>query len=232
VDDSINSASTFIKSNVLGTQTLIDASVRHGVERFVYISTDEVYGQLKNSDSAWTEDSLISPRNPYSASKAAGEMLVQAAFETHGLEYNITRSCNNFGPKQSSKNLIPKVISCILNKKPIPIYGQGLQCREWIHVADNCQAILQILKNGQPNQAYNITANYEISNLEMVHTICNLMESGHDLISFVEDRKGHDFRYATDNSRIKSIGWSPKFKFKDGLSQTILWYTNNQWYFK
>jgi dTDP-glucose 4,6-dehydratase len=231
VDDSIKSAPSFIKNNVLGTQVLIDASVRYGVERFIYISTDEVYGQLKDGDPPWTEDSLISPRNPYSASKAAGEMLVKAAYETHGLDYNITRSCNNFGPKQSSKNLIPKVIKCILNKKPIPIYGQGLQCREWIHVADNCQAILQILKNGQPNQTYNITANYEISNLEMVHTICNLMEYGHDLISFIDDpRPGHDFRYSITNNKIKSIGWEPKFKFKDGLNQTCSWYANNQWY--
>lgn len=231
VDDSIKLAPSFVNNNVLGTQVLIDASVRHGVERFIYISTDEVYGQLKNEDNPWTEESPLNPRNPYSASKAAGEMLVKAAHETHGLKYNITRCCNNFGPKQSSKNLIPKVIKCILNKKPIPIYGQGLQCREWIHVADNCRAILQILKSDQPNQVYNITANYEISNLEMVHTICNLMESGHDLISFINDpRPGHDFRYAMDNSRIKSIGWSPKFKFKDGLNRCISWYINNQWY--
>ena len=231
VDDSIESASNFIESNVLGTQTLINAAVRHQVDRFIYISADEVYGQLNDNDQPWTENSPLNPRNPYSASKAAGELLVKAAKETHGLEYNITRSCNNFGPKQSVKNLIPKTIKCILQKKPIPIYGQGLQCREWIHVADNCRAILDILKNGEANQAYNITTNYEISNLELVHTICNLMESGHDLISFAEDKKGHDFRYAMENSRIKSIGWSPKFKFKDGLNQCISWYISNQWYF-
>lgn len=233
VDDSIKSASAFVKSNVLGTQTLIDAAVRHQVERFFYISTDEVYGQLSDNDQPWTEDSPLNPRNPYSASKAAGELLVKAAHETYGLSYNITRSCNNFGPKQSVKNLIPKVIKCILSKKPIPIYGQGLQCREWIHVADNCQAILQILKNGQPNQAYNITANYEISNLEMVHTICNLMESGHNLISFIEDpRPGHDFRYSITNDKIKLLGWKPSFRFKDGLMKTCDWYINNQWFFK
>lgn len=226
----IGDSNSFINSNIAGTQCLLDASVKHGVERFIYISTDEVYGQLEANDQPWTEDSPLNPRNPYSASKAAGELLVQAAYQTYGLEYNITRSCNNFGPKQSTQNLIPKVIKCIIDKKPITIYGQGLQCREWIHVMDNCQAILDIVKEAPPNEIYNITANYEISNLELVYEMCNLTESGHDLISFVEDKKGHDFRHAMTNSKIKSIGWAPKFKFKDGLDHCIKWYVTNRWF--
>ena len=230
VDDSINSADCFIKSNIVGTQVIIDASIRHNVEKLIYISTDEVYGQLGKDDNSWTEDALIMPRNPYSASKAAGELLVRAAGETHGLKYNITRSCNNYGPRQSTKNLIPKIIKNILNKEPVPIYGQGLQSREWIHVADNCFAILHILKHAPNNETYNISAGHEMSNLEMFHLICEALGQGHDLITFVEDRKGHDFRYSVDFSKIKSIGWKPQFRLKKGLDQCINWYLNNRWF--
>ncbi|KKN70807.1 hypothetical protein LCGC14_0426990 [marine sediment metagenome] len=208
-------------------------------ERNGYITysgnTDEVYGQLGKDDDPWTENGRLSPRNPYSASKAAGELIVKATSQTHGLKYNITRSCNNYGPRQSAKNLVPKIIRNILHKKPVPIYGTGNQLREWIHVADNCFAVLKILESALPNETYNISAGHEISNLEMFHNICNIMgvgQEGHDLLTFVEDRKGHDFRYSVDYSKIKSIGWEPKFRFKKGLNQCINWYLRNPWFFR
>jgi dTDP-glucose 4,6-dehydratase len=229
VDNSIDSADRFVLSNILGTQVIIDKCREHGVKRLVYISTDEVYGQLSEGDESWTENSVLAPRNPYSASKAAGELLVKAAHETHGLEYNITRSCNNFGPRQSATKLIPKIIKCILEEAPIPIYGQGAQIREWIHVADNCSAIIEILK-GPANETYNISSNYEMSNLELVNMICNIMDGGHSLITFVEDRAGHDFRYSVDNAKLKDLGWKPNFKFRDGLKHTCKWYSKNRWF--
>jgi dTDP-glucose 4,6-dehydratase len=231
VDDSISNPNVFIISNVLGTQVMLDMALKHGVKRFVYISTDEVYGQLADDNAeGWSEEDCMAPRNPYSASKASGEILVRAANQTHGLPFNITRCCNNFGPRQSTKNFIPKIIKCILNKEKIPIYGQGLQMREWIHVADNCQAVYDILEKAPPNETYNISTGFESTNLELVNDICNIMGEGHDLISFVEDRPGHDFRYCVRNDKISGLGWKPSFKFKRGLELCIKWYTKNQWY--
>lgn len=232
VDDSINNTDPFIYSNVLGTQVIADKCIEYNVNRLIQISTDEVYGQMLKDDEPWTEDVCMAPRNPYSASKAASELIVKAAYETHGLEYNITRSCNNFGPRQSIKNLIPKVIKCISEDKPIPIYGQGSQMREWIHVADNYLALMAIIYDAPPNQTYNISAGYEITNLELVHEICNMMDKGHSLISFVKDRAGHDFRYAINSDNLRSLGWKPSFKFKAGLKHTIKWYLKNQWFMR
>jgi len=230
-DDCVSNADNLVLSNILGTQIIIDKCREYQVERLVYISTDGVYGQLAENEASWTEKSILAPRNPYSVSKAAAELLVKAAHKTQGLQYNITRSCNNFGPRQSDRNLIPKVIKCILEERPIPIYGQGAQIREWIHVADNCSAIMKILM-GPPNESYNISANYEISNLELVNMVCNIMDSGHSLISFVEDRKGHDLRYSTNNSKLKALGWNPDFKFKKGLELCAKWYSNNRWFIR
>lgn len=232
VDDSIAKADNFVMSNILGTQVIIDKCREYNVGRLCYISTDEVYGQLLEENApAWKESAGLHPRNPYSASKASGELLVKAAYETHGLQYNITRSCNNFGPRQSPNKLIPKILKCIMEEKPIPIYGQGAQIREWIHVADNCSAIMSIL-NGPANETYNISSNYEMSNLELVNMICNIMDGGHSLITFVEDRAGHDFRYSVDNSKLKALGWKSNFKFKNGLQHTCKWYSNNRWFLR
>lgn len=230
VDDSIAGATPFIHSNVMGTQVITDACVKFGVKKLLYISTDEVYGQLDADSPAWTESGALNPRNPYSASKASGELIVKAAHQTHGLNYNITRCCNNFGPRQSTKNLIPKIIKNIINEKDVPIYGQGSQVREWIHVEDNCEAILKILKDAPPNETYNVSTGYEFSNIETFHEICNIMEKGHNLLKFVEDRKGHDFRYAVDSTKLKELGWKPSIKFKDGLRMVISWYNTNGWY--
>lgn len=233
VDASIANASPFILSNVLGTQIITDACVRWGIERMIYISTDEVYGHLENEDEpSWTEKSPIKPRNPYSASKAAGELLVKAAHETHGLNYNITRSCNNYGPRQATEKFIPKIIQNILSNKKMPVYGQGLQVRDWMHVFDNCDAVLKILSDGELNETYNIAANQEFSNIEVFQEVCNVLGRGYDLIEFVPDRPGHDFRYSINASKIKKLDWTPFYKFRDGLSQTVQWYVNNQWLFR
>lgn len=233
VDYSLTNPNKFIESNVLGTQTIINACLKHGVKKLIYVSTDEVYGHLTNeSDKPWDESSPLNPRNPYSASKAAGEMLVKAANQSHGLIYNITRSSNNYGPRQTSEKLIPKAIKCILNNEKIPIYGEGKQIRDWTHVFDNCSAIMKILKDGLPNEIYNISANQEFSNVETIHEICKVMNEGYDLISFVNERPGHDFRYAIDTTKIKELGWKPSFKFKDGIKDTVQWYQDNKWFLK
>lgn len=236
VDDSLNQPNEFITSNVLGTQVIINACVKHKIEKLIYLSTDECLGQLENENCpSWTEEAVLNPRNPYSVSKASGEMLIKAAHHAYGLIYNITRSSNNYGPRQTPNKLIPKVIKAILYKEPIPLYGQGLQIRDWIHVFDNCSAILSILEKGQSNEIYNISANQEFTNLEIVQRICNAMESGHNLITHIPDPRGksHDFRYSVDTTKIRQLGWEPKIKLKDELmNQCILWYLNNQWWFK
>ena len=207
-----------MSSYVLGTKVIINACIKFNVEKMIYISTDEVYGQLTNeSDPLWSESAPFNPRNPYSASKAAGELLVRAAHQSHGLTYNITRSSNNYGPRQTPEKLIPKVIKSILNDQKIPVYGQGLQIRDWTHVFDNCSGILNVLNNGLPNEVYTIAANQEFTNIEVVQRICNAMDKGHSLIEFVKDRPGHDFRYGINASKIKSLGWEPKFRFKEGI---------------
>lgn len=231
VDAAIGNATPFIHSNALGTQVIADACVKHKVGRLIYISTDEVYGQLTSEDqSSWTEDSPLNPRNPYSASKAAGEMIVKAAHYTHGLNYNITRSCNNMGPRQAARNFIPKVINNILNNQEVPIYGEGKQLREWIHVEDNCSAIMKIIDSALPNETYNISTGYEISNIELFQEICNVIGRGYDLVKFVKDRPGHDFRYRSEANKLKELGWTPNFKFKQALASTCNWYQENKWF--
>lgn len=233
VDSAIKDASNFVQSNVAGTQILLDASVKWGVEKFIYISTDEVYGQLSSeSEISWKEDASLAPRNPYAATKAAGEFLVKAANVTHGLRYNITRSCNNYGPRQQIRNFIPKSIVSILKNEKMPIYGKGTQLREWIHVEDNCKAILKILKDGVDNETYNISSGHEFSNIEVFHEICNILGRGNELIQFVNDRPGHDFRYSVDSSKLRNIGWKPDNKFKNGLYNTVSWYEKNPWFWR
>lgn len=231
VNNSLIDPNSFVTSNVLGTQNIINACVKHKVSKLLYISTDKVYGQLTNeTDTSWSETDPLNPRNPYAATKAAAELLVKAAHQSFGLTYHITRSSSNYGPRQTAEKLVPKTIKCILEDKPIPIYGQGLQIRDWTHVYDNCAGIFTVLQKGQDNQVYNISSNHELSNVEMVNRICNIMGKGHNLISFVEDpRKSHDFRYAMNNNKIKELGWKPNFKFKEGIEQCVSWYLNNQW---
>jgi len=232
-DHSIDESQKFITSNVLGTQIMTDAAVRWGVERFIYTSTDEVYGQLISEDSpSWTEDSPLNPRNAFSASKAAGELIVKAAHETYGLPFNITRSCNNYGPRQSNKNLIPSIISHILDGYEVPIYGQGMQIRSWLHVQDNCDALVKIIEHAPLNEIYNISAKQEFTNVEIFQQIANILGRGHNLLKFVKDRSWHDYRYSMTNDKLKALGWEPKFKLKTGLQHCVDWYNNNQWFLR
>lgn len=234
-DTSLTDPNSFITSNVLGTQVLVNAAIKHGVEKFIYVSTDQIYGQLNSeNDASWTEEAPINPRNMYAVSKASGELVVKAANQAHGLIYNITRSANNYGPRQMPDKFLPKAIKQILQGNPISIYGNGLQVRDWIHVFDNCSGIMTVLSDGKPNETYNISANQEFTNIELIQKVCNAMESGHSLISFVDDpRKScHDFRYSIDSSKLRKLGWVPTMKFKEGLNSCIFWYQNNQWWFK
>lgn len=197
-------------------------------------NTDEVYGQLESeTEASWTEESPLQPRNPYSASKAAGELIIKAAHTSFGLNYNITRSSNNYGPRQTSEKLIPKVIKCVHDGTKIPIYGQGLQIRDWTYVMDNCAGIISVLNEGKLNETYNISANQEFTNIEVIQRVCNALGKGHDLISFIPDpRGGHDFRYSVDCSKLKELGWKSGFRFKEGIVNTVEWYQKNLWFLR
>lgn len=233
VDKSIHDPNVFIKSNVLGTQTMINLALKYKVNIFCYQSTDEVYGSLNTiEDNGWDENASIAPKNPYAASKAAGELLIRAAGNTHKLPFIIVRSCNNYGPRQTPDKLIPRTIKCLLENNKIPLYGKGNQIRDWIHVHDNVSAILRILKDGIIGETYNISANHEISNLQLIQSICDNMGHDYSLISLVEDRPGHDFRYSVNSSKLKKMGWYPNYKFANGLKQCIEWYQLNSYYLK
>lgn len=232
VDDSIASAKPFIHSNVVGTQNIVDLSLKHNIEKLIYISTDEVYGQLKLGDNSWTENSITLPRNPYSASKLAGELIVRTAGETHGLKYNITRCSNNYGPRQPPRNLIPKIITCLINDQEIPIHGSGTQLREWIFVSDHNDAVMTVLKNGTDKEIYNIGSGFELSNLEVVERISNIMNII-PKVKHIKDRPGHDFRYSVNCDKIKSLGWQPKFgNFNFGIETTVRWYIENKDFYR
>jgi len=229
--ESSSEPNELLNTNIIGTQNIIDLCIKYGTEKLVYTSTCGVYGEhLSETEDPWTELSPISPKNPYSISKASAEFLIQSTSRSHGLNYNIIRSVNSYGPRQNPNRLIPKVIQCILKNQPIPIYGQGLQIRDWLHLFDNCAAILKIISDGTPNEIYNVGANQEFSNIEVVQKICNIMETGHSLVSFVQDKPNHDFGYFVNCNKVKKMGWEPNYKFKNGLSDSINWFINNKWW--
>jgi len=237
VDASLLDTSSFITSNVLGTQNTINACIKHKVKRLIYVSTEQVYGQLTgDQDPSWTEEAPLLPRNPYAATKAAGELLVKAANQSYGLIYNITRGSSCYGKLQAPQKLLPKAIKCILNGEKIFLYGQGQQIRSWTYVNDKCSALMAILERGLPNETYNISSKQEFSNLEAINLVCNTMNAGYDLIDFVEDPRnggyGHDFRYSMDTDKLQKLGWKPSYKFKDGIKDTVQWYIDNQWFLK
>ena len=227
VDRSILSAEAFVNSNVLGTQNLLDMARQHDVSRYLQVSTDEVYGSL-GAEGAFVETTPLAPNSPYSASKAAADLLVRAAFHTHGMPVMTTRCSNNYGPYQFPEKLIPLMIDNALNDRPLPVYGDGMNVRDWLHVDDHCEALLQVLERGQPGSVYNIGGNCELPNLEVVKTLLQCLGKSEDLIQFVKDRPGHDRRYAIDATKIATeLGWHPSWKFAEGLQTTVDWYRNN-----
>jgi len=230
VDRSISGPYPFIESNIVGTYTILEAMRKVNPEaKLVHISTDEVYGDIK--EGYFKEDDPLRPSSPYSASKASSDMLVLSYVRTYNLNATITRCTTNFGPYQFPEKLIPKaIIRANMNKK-IPIYGTGQNVRDWIYVLDHCEAIETVLNKGKKGEIYNISSGNEKANLEVAKEILSLMGKD-NLIEFVEDRPGHDVRYALDSSKIRKLGWRPKYSFKEALEKTINWYLNNKWWWE
>lgn len=231
VDEGIKSPKQFIHNNVLGTQTIVEAAIKWKVKKIIFLSTDEVMGSLNDNDPSWTETDPTNPRNLYASTKLAGENIVASYGHSHGLKYSIIRSSNNYGPRQTVNKLIPRAIKLLLEDRKIGLYGDGSHIRDWLYVGDCCSGIIKVLEEGQNEEIYNVSANQEFSNLEVAQLICECL----DLplrIEFIEDRPGHDYRYSLDSSKLKSLGWQPNVKFRDGIKDTVEWYKNNRYWFK
>lgn len=231
VDRSIENPSIFLNTNILGTQTLMDACRKYGIERYHQVSTDEVYGDLPldRSDLFFTEETPIHTSSPYSASKASADLLVGAYYRTYGLPVTISRCSNNYGPYHFPEKLIPLMIINTLNNKPLPVYGKGENVRDWLYVEDHCKAIDLIIHEGTVGEVYNIGGHNEKANIDIVKIILKELGKGEELITYVADRKGHDLRYAIDPTKIHNeLGWLPETKFEDGIKKTIRWYLDNK----
>lgn len=228
VDRSIEDPEIFIKSNILGTQVLLDAAKKYEIKKYLQVSTDEVYGTL-GAEGYFTEETPLQPNSPYSASKAGADLMVRAYYETFGLPVNITRCSNNYGPYQFPEKLIPLMISNALEDKELPVYGDGKNIRDWLHVHDHCSAIDLVLHKGRIGEVYNIGGHNEKQNIEIVKLILKELGKSESLIKFVTDRLGHDRRYAIDSTKIsEELGWKPKYTFETGIVETIQWYLDNQ----
>ena len=231
VDRSIEGGSEFVSTNVMGTQVLLDAAKSSNIKRLVHVSTDEVYGSI--SEGSWPEDHPLLPNSPYSASKAGSDLLVRAYNRTHKLDTVITRCSNNYGQYQFPEKVMPLFITNIIEGKKVPLYGNGLNVRDWLHVDDHCRGIALALTKGRAGEVYNIGGGTELTNVELTHKILKAMGVGEEFIQPVEDRKGHDLRYSVDISKInKELGYSPQVNFEEGLEQTINWYKNNEAWWK
>jgi dTDP-glucose 4,6-dehydratase len=227
VDRSILDASPFIETNVKGTQVLLEGAKKHGIKRFIQVSTDEVYGSTDRG--YFGEESPLSPSSPYSASKTAADLLCLAYFKTHHLPAIVTRCTNNLGPYQFPEKLIPLAITNALEDKPIPVYGDGLNVRDWIFVGDHCRALDAVIQKGRPGEIYNIGGGNEKTNLELIHKLLELLDKPRSLIQFVTDRPAHDRRYALDCAKIaRELGWKPAYSFEKALSATVDWYLKNE----
>lgn len=226
VDRSIEGAKPFVSTNIQGAQALLDAAVEHDHNRFLQISTDEVYGQVLEGN--FIEEDPLNPRNPYAATKASADMLARSYHITHDLPVLITRSSNNYGPNQHREKLIPKFITRAAKGEPLPLYGDGQQIREWTFVEDNCRAIRRVLEDGSPGEIYNIGSGHELSNLEVTNKILQELDQSTDLIEFIDDRPGHDRRYSLSSEKIRSLGWEPQTTFEQGIKQTIEHYTSQE----
>jgi dTDP-glucose 4,6-dehydratase len=228
VDRSILDGTAFVQTNVVGTQILLDRARAHGTSKFVHVSTDEVYGSL-GPTGLFTESSPLQPNSPYSASKTGSDLLARAAFHTHGFPTVITRCSNNYGPYQFPEKLIPLMIANALEGKKLPVYGDGKNVRDWIHVDDHCAGILRVLDDGRPGEVYNLGGESERENLTVVKAILQALGKGEDLIEYVKDRPGHDRRYAIDGSKAKQeLSWRPTRTFEEGLAATVAWYVENR----
>lgn len=228
VDRSILDSTPFIETNVKGTQVLLEAVRRHGAGRFIQISTDEVYGSLSFNEPPFTEESPIRPSSPYAASKAAADLLVMAYIRTYGLPAIITRCSNNYGPYQFPEKLIPLMITNALEDKPLPVYGDGMNRRDWIHVEDHCRALELVIEKGREGEVYNIGAECELANIDVVKAVLQIMNKPESLITFVTDRPGHDRRYAINAKKIKrELGWEPRYTLLEYLPKLVEWYIQN-----
>lgn len=224
VDNSIENPNIFGTTNVIGTMNMLNLALKNSA-RYLQVSTDEVYGSLGLEEDSFTEDNHIRPNSPYSASKASADMFVRSYVETFGLDAVITRCSNNYGEWQHDEKLIPKIISNAMLNKKIPVYGDGKNIRDWIHVLDHCKGILKVLELGKKGETYNIGTDNELTNNKIVETILNKMNKPLSLIEYVDDRLGHDFRYSINSNKIKSeLGWEPTIKFEDGIESTIKWF--------
>jgi dTDP-glucose 4,6-dehydratase len=226
VDRSIHGPQDFVVTNVVGTQTLLDACLRHGIPRIVHIGTDEVYGSI--DEGSWDENEPLRPNSPYSAAKAAAELLVRAYFVTYGLNVSSTRCSNNYGPYQFPEKVIPLFVTNLIDGGKVPLYGDGMNVRDWLHVDDHCRGISLVIEKGQPGENYNIGGGLELNNRELTERVLETMGADWSSVQPVEDRKGHDRRYSVNDSKLRALGYAPQHKFEDGLLETVNWYRDNQ----
>ncbi|RCG31517.1 dTDP-glucose 4,6-dehydratase [Sphaerisporangium album] len=230
VDRSIDGPSAFVRTNVLGTQTVLQACRDAGVGRVVQVSTDEVYGTVE--EGSWNEDAPLQPRSPYSAAKAGGDLLARAYAVTYGLPVSITRCGNNYGPYQYPEKAIPLFVTNLLESGKIPLYGDGLNVRDWVHVDDHCRGIQLVAERGEPGEVYNIAGTAELTNLELVQRILDELGADWSVVERVPDRKGHDRRYSLDDSRLRAMGYAPATSFEEGITETVRWYADNPSWWK
>ncbi|MEU0534402.1 dTDP-glucose 4,6-dehydratase [Amycolatopsis tolypomycina] len=227
VDRSILGAADFVLTNVLGTQNLLQAALEAGVGKFVHVSTDEVYGSIEHG--SWTEEQLLEPNSPYSASKASSDLVARSFFRTHGLPVCITRCSNNYGPYQFPEKVVPLFVTSLLDGRKVPLYGDGLNVRDWLHVDDHCHGIQLVADGGRPGEIYNIGGGTELTNRELTEKLLAAVGAGWDSVEPVEDRKGHDRRYSVDITKInQELGYAPRVSFEDGLAGTVAWYRDNR----
>jgi dTDP-glucose 4,6-dehydratase len=230
VDRSLMEPGAFIMTDVFGTYVLLEAAKEHGIEKIIQVSTDEVYGEVKEGSSRETDP--LAPRSPYSASKAGGDMMARAYWISHGVPVVITRASNNVGPYQHPEKLVPLFVTNAIDDLPLPVYGDGLQVRDWLYVTDHCAAIDLLLDKGQPGEVYNIGGDNERENLRVAEAILELLAKPRDLIRHVTDRPGHDRRYSVHSGKIKGLGWQPAHGFEEAITKTVRWYRDNEWWWR
>jgi dTDP-glucose 4,6-dehydratase len=231
VDRSLDGAAEFMRTNVLGTQSVLEAALRRGVGRVVHVSTDEVYGTI--SEGSWTEDSPLLPNSPYSASKAGSDLVARSYWRTHGLDVSLTRCSNNYGPYQHTEKLIPRFVTNLLEGFPVPVYGDGRNVREWLHVDDHCRAIHLVLTRGRAGEVYNVGSGNSMTNRELTEHVLRLCGADSSMIRYVADRKGHDLRYSLSDAKLPTeLGYAPRIPFDEGLAGTVAWYRDHPGWWK